>query len=164
MRSPLFPTIATVLLCMAPTLVLAGQDERCRGCDAAAEAQGRTVITVGRPDSSVVCFHVLVADTNDSASATFTRADGTEGLQTFPRGALERFAGAHRVAQGTLPAICLSVRRLRSATQVVVVPGSQDGCGTLDSDDIARLIRERHIPESEPMCLLTEAECEALEP
>lgn len=148
-----------VALLLVPTLALAEGSSHCNGCDAAASAQKRSVLKTGRPSKTNVCFHVLVADTGDSASATISFSNGRKRIITFPKGALERFAGVHRVAQGTLPALCLPQSDLMNAAKVVVIPGSKEGCAILSKKDISRLLRERHIPENDPACLLKSAQC-----
>ncbi len=127
--------------------------ELCRELDAAAK---RHTKRVGGPDSSAVCFRVLMKNPQTALIMTVRYADGREYKHSYPTGSATYAAGS----ADRLPIFCIQDWRLKNARSAVICTATQGGgSATFTEVHIRRLLRERNIPASQPACLLGLEEC-----
>ncbi len=126
----------------------------CRELDAAAKRHNKRV---GGPDPSAVCFRVLMKNPQTALIMTVRYADGREYKHSYPTGSATYAAGS----PDRLPIFCISDWRLKSATSAIICTATKGdgGSATFTEAHILRLLRERNIPASQPVCLLGVEEC-----
>lgn len=146
----MFFRMTSVAVALALMAISAQAGEFCASCKLA--FQSRLVTQVFPADKSVDCFRVELPDQYDSASVTIFHGDDSYVI-SLRRGAFVLFGG-----KGS-PALCLLPSITKTATKIVVIPGSKETCLTLDVANIARLRRE-HLIEDKG-CLSTPGWCAA---
>jgi hypothetical protein len=155
MKRAVLSAILLALACVSPAI--AG-DASCSGCEAAEKAQKRTVKGKGQPDPQAVCFYASMSDPTDSISVTISYGKPGKGagdaIITFPRKAAQAMSG-----NPNRPMVCVPRQKLSGATQVLIVPGSGEGCTTLTEQDIRTVLHEKSIGMAHPVCLRSEDTC-----